>query len=215
MRKQPLVNATPDAADFEQLLDDNQWTQAATFAQDDRYAGPSERIGRYYRQRLDELDSAGLEQRHLERTTTTSPLRQSIPREGWAAGLPCRPLLGPIGDITDPPSATPLASSALDILSQQQKELEAKRAVPYVGTERNLHITNPGTLQQRMAKFVSAGINPDSLAPFNDTWMEHAMEQVPVELHGVTPERVDDMVDEMHGEIQSVYSESVKVCGSC
>jgi hypothetical protein len=48
--RQPKITATPVPTDFPQLLDDQQWTQAATFAQNDKYSGPSERIGRYYRE---------------------------------------------------------------------------------------------------------------------------------------------------------------------
>ena len=35
-------------------------------AQDDKYSGPSQRIGRYYRQRLDEMSQAQLEQRRAQ-----------------------------------------------------------------------------------------------------------------------------------------------------
>ena len=57
--------------------------------------------------------------------------------------------------------------------------------VPFEGTYRSAHITDPGSLQERMAAYVRDGIDPQCLAPFNDAWMDSAMEQVPTELNGV------------------------------
>ena len=122
-RRPPRVtrDAQEGVHEFPSLLDDSQWTLAATFAQDDKFVGPSERIGRYYRQRLDELDAAGLEQVRAERAVAqaaaASPLRSGGERAGWAVGLPRNSLLSApsrpleleseIGSPPrDPPSAT-------------------------------------------------------------------------------------------------------------
>ena len=45
-RRQPRVTAEPDSELYPALLDDSQWTQAATFNNDDHFTGPSARIGR-------------------------------------------------------------------------------------------------------------------------------------------------------------------------
>jgi hypothetical protein len=211
--RQPKITATPVPTDFPQLLDDQQWTQAATFAQNDKYSGPSERIGRYYRQRLDELDRPGLEQKRAERTAPASPLRPAIERKGWAAGLPCRPLLAPV-DLSDGDggsSSSNLGASALGILQRQREASEQAAAVPYVGTHRNAHITDPDALQQRVAAYVRDGIDEASLAPYNDAWMESAMEQVPVELNGVSPDEVGELLGEMQEEVHENYFEAVKL----
>ena len=94
-KKEPRVNAEPNGS-YPKLLDDEQWTQAATFAQTDRFTGPSHRIGRFYRQQLNELSVEGLQQKQQERTAPASPLRPTIERKGWAAGLPMRSLLDPL-----------------------------------------------------------------------------------------------------------------------
>ena len=83
----PRATATADAADYPALLDAQQWTQAATFSQDDIHRGPSARIGRYYRPRFDELSREELEVKAAERTKPVSPLRPTVERTGWAAGL--------------------------------------------------------------------------------------------------------------------------------
>ena len=211
--RQPKITATPVPSDFPQLLDDSQWTQAATFSQDDKYAGPSERIGRYYRQRLEELDRSGLEQKRMERTAPPSPLRPTIERKGWAAGLPCRPLLAPV-DVSDTggaSSSSDLSSSALGILQRQRDAEEQLKATPYTGTRRNAHITDQDALQDRVAKYVRDGIDESCLAPFNDAWMESAMEQVPIELNGVAPEDVGDMLESMQEEVHDAYFDAVKL----
>ena len=77
-QRQPRIIAQPEAQDFTQLLDDSQWTQAATFVPTDRYTGPSARIGRYYRQGLNELDVRGLEEKRQE-------LAESVWQDGEAA----------------------------------------------------------------------------------------------------------------------------------
>ena len=162
--RQPRVTATPVSDDFPALLDESQWTQAATFAQDDKYAGPSDRIGRHYRQRLDELDDAGLEQKRAERTAPPSPLRPTIERKGWAAGLPCRPLLAPMAAVDvsggSGSGSVELSSSALGILKRQREAREAAEGAAYSGTKRPAHITDPAALQQRMSAYVRDGINP-------------------------------------------------------
>ena len=214
--RQPKITATAVPSDFPQLLDDQQWTQAATFAQDDKYAGPSQRIGRYYRQRIDELDAVGLEQKRAERTAPPSPLRPTIERKGWAAGLPCRPLLPPV-DLSDdgydygrqePPPALP--DTALGLLMRQREAAERATRGPYEGTGRMPHIVDPEALQDRVASYVHDGIDGSCLAPFNDAWLEAAMEQVPTELTGVPIEEVHGQLHEMVGEIQESYFESVK-----
>ena len=149
-QRAPRVTAQPDPSEFPDLLDQQQWTQSATFSQSDRFSGPSERIGRYYRQRLDELDAAGLEQKHLERTAPASPLRPTIERKGWAAGLPCRPLLDPMGPAATAAaeeaaqmsaSAPDLSSSALGILGRQRAAADAQARRAFEGTRRHQHIT--------------------------------------------------------------------------
>ena len=207
--RQPKITATPVPDDFPQLLDNSQWTQAATFGSNDKYAGPSERIGRYYRQGLNELDRAGLEEKRAERTAPASPLRPTIERKGWAAGLPCRPLLAPV-DVSDGAGSSDLSASALGILERQRAAAAASASVPYTGTHRNAHITDPSMLQERVAAYVRDGIDGSCLAPFNDAWMESAMEQVPTELNGVPPQQVHALLDDMQGEVQDDYFEAVK-----
>ena len=219
--RQPKVTATPVPSDFPKLLDDSQWTQAATFSQDDKYSGPSQRIGRYYRQRLDELDGDGLEAKRMERTAPPSPLRPTIERKGWAAGLPCRPLLAPVDVSIDgmgefggaagtggPPP--PLDASALGILQRQREAAEMASRGPYEGTRRQAHITDPSELQERVAAYIRDGIDASCLAPYNDAWLEAAMEQVPTELSGVPQEEVHARLHEMVDEIQGGYFDSVK-----
>lgn len=204
--------AQPDLAQFPALLDDSQWTLAATFNQDDRLTGPSERIGRYYRQRLDEMSGAQLEERRLQRSAHQSPLRATIDRRGWAAGLPCRPLLQPVAgqqDESDP--AQELGSSALLILSRQREAREEAERAMHAGTQRNAHITDAASMYERMSRYVREGIDHSCLAPFNEAWIDNAMEQVPTELAGVDPSKVDRMLNRMSGEVQERYYEAVKL----
>ena len=214
--QQPRITAEPDQSDFPKLLDDEQWTQAATFAQTDRFTGPSQRIGRYYQQRLDELSIEGLQHKQAERTAPASPLRPTIERKGWAAGLPQRALLDPLSATASeglPPMPPPadLSGSALGILRFQREQAVQKEALPHAGTFRHAHVNDKATLQQRMAAYVERGIDPSSLAPFNDAWMDSAMEQVPTELAGVEPDRVDEMVYNMVDEVHQGYYDGVKL----
>ena len=101
--RQPKSTAVPEQANFPELLDDSQWTLAATFSQDDAFSGPSDRIGRYYRQQLDELNEGELEAKRDQRMQPASPLRPTVERTGWAPGLTCRPLLNPLQ--VEPPLA--------------------------------------------------------------------------------------------------------------
>ena len=71
--RQPKSTAQPEQNNFPELLDDSQWTLAATFSQDDTFSGPSDRIGKYYRQALNELDTEGLSRKRAERTAPASP----------------------------------------------------------------------------------------------------------------------------------------------
>ena len=205
----PRVTATPARDDFPALLDDSQWTQAATFSQDEKYAGPSDRIGRYYRQRLDELDDEALDRKGAERTAPASPLRPTIERKGWAAGLPCRPLL--LAPMEEAVGAVDMSTSALGILKRQRDAKSLAAAEPHAGTHRSAHITDPVAIEERMAAYVRDGIDPNSLAPFNDAWMESAMEQVPTELNGIDPDEVGLMVDGMMDEVHEDYFEAVKL----
>lgn len=211
--REPRVTATPAPDVFPELLDDAQWTQAATFAQGDKYTGPSERIGRYYRQRLDELDEEGLERKRAERTAPPSPLRPTIERKGWAAGLPCRPLMLSPVDVSEDVagSSTDLGGTALGLLKRQRDAKLQDEADPHAGTKRSAHITEPVAIEERMAAYVHAGIDPASLAPFNDAWMESAMEQVPTELNGVEPGEVEVMVGDMINEVHGDYFDAVKL----
>ena len=61
-RRQPRINAAPEPSSYPALLDSSQWTRSATLPQSDLFTGPSQRIGRYYRQRLDEQSPAQLEE---------------------------------------------------------------------------------------------------------------------------------------------------------
>ena len=212
-RRQPRVTAQPDPELFPSLLDDSQWTQAATFNQDDRFTGPSERIGRYYRQRLDEMTGPQLEQRRQQRTAPASPLRPTIDRRGWAAGLPCRPLLAPVApeeELVPVPDAA-LGSTALQILTRQREAKEQSEREMYDGTARSVHITNREALHERMSRYVQEGIDQQCLAPFNEEWTDNAMEQVPTELAGVDPSDVDAMIGDMMGEVQAQYYDAVKM----
>ena len=89
------MTATPQPEDFSELLDQSQWTKAATFAQDDAFAGPSDRIARYYRQSLNELDSEGLDRKEAERTAPASEKRAAAraPRRERGACAVDDPLL--------------------------------------------------------------------------------------------------------------------------
>lgn len=211
-RRQPRVTAQPDQNQFPALLDDSQWTQAATFNQDDRFTRPSERIGRYYRQRLDEMSSAQLEQRRIQRSAKPSPLRPVIDRRGWAAGLPCRPLLNPVPlDEEGEAPSEELGSSAFKILSRQREAKEEADRAMYAGTQRSAHITDPAELYERMSRYVHEGIDHKCLAPFNSEWTDNAMEQVPTELAGVEPYLVEGMIDNMVTEVHERYYEAVKL----
>ena len=95
-RRQPRINAAPEPSEYPALLDSSQWTRSATLPQNDHFTTPSQRIGRHYRQRLDEQNVEQLAQRRSERTAPISPLRPTIDRKGYAVGLACRPLLQPI-----------------------------------------------------------------------------------------------------------------------
>ena len=174
-RRPPRVIAQPDVELYPALLDDSQWTQAATFNQDDQFTGPSERIGRYYRQRLDERSTNELEQVRERRTVPTSPLRPVVQRHGWAAGLPQRPLLEPVPQSDE---VVEMGSTALGILSRQREAKEATERSMYEGTDRNVHITDPIALHERMSTYVKEGIDESCLAPFNQEWTDNAMEQV-------------------------------------
>ena len=213
-RQQPRIIAQPELDDFPQLLDNEQWTQSATFSQSTRYSGPSDRIGRYYRQGLNELDREGLEQKRTERKAPASPLRPTIERKGWAAGLPCRPLLDPLGSSSYneimAATAPDMSTSALGILQRQREEREDRQREPYAGTRRTMHLTEPEALSERMAAYVQGGIDDSSLAPYNDAWMDAAMEQVPTELAGVEHDQVDIILQDMVQEVQDGYFEGVK-----
>ena len=214
--KPPLVTAMPDVSDFPPLVDDTQFTLAATFPQNDRYTSASARIGRYYRQGLHELDDAGLEQRRTERTAPPSPLKPTVKREGWAAGLPCRPLLPPMlpagsdGSAAPPPAADDFGASALGILRRQRGAARAAASVPFADTYRTKHITDAEKQQQRMAAYVEGGVDEATLAPYNNTWVEAAMEQVPTELGGVEEGQMNQILGEMVGEIHTDYYTAVK-----
>ena len=207
--RQPRATAVPEPEHFPELLDDSQWTQAATFSQDENYSGPSDRIGRYYRQSLSELDSEALERKRAERTTPSSPLRPTIEKKGWAAGLACRPLL--LGGAPEPEDGSSMANSALGILQRQRTEASRAASAPHEGTKRSAHITDPVAIEQRMATYVRDGIDHACLAPFNDAWMESAMEQVPTELNGVDTDQVEVMLDDMVQEVHDDYFEAVKL----
>lgn len=210
-RRQPRVTAQPDAAQYPALLDASQWTLAATFSHDDRFTGPSERIGRYYRQRLDEMTAEQLEQRRAQRTAGQSPLRPTIDRRGWATGLPCRSLLPPMAADEQSPTSPDLGSSALQILTRQREAKEEAERAMYVGTQRSVHITDPANMHERMSRYVREGIDQSCLAPFNEEWTDNAMEQVPTELGGVDPLRVDEMISDMTAEVKERYYDAVKL----
>ena len=199
----PRATATADAADYPALLDAQQWTQAATFSQDDIHRGPSARIGRYYRPRFDELSREELEVKAAERTKPVSPLRPTVERTGWAAGLPFKGLL-PAG--AAPPASPPtgLPSPGVQILGRQIAADEAAAEAMTEGTHRQLHLTDPEVLQQRFDAYVEHGVDDASLAPFRDEWASNAMAQVPRELAGVPPKKVERLVNEMLDEVQQV-----------
>ena len=205
-RRQPRINAAPEVNAYPALLDSSQWTRSATLPQNDLFTGPSQRIGRYYRQRLDEQSPAQLEQRRTERTAPVSPLRPSIERKGYAVGLTCRPLLQPI-EAEAPASA---GSSMLGTMGRQRDAEEQQRQAVFQGTRREAHISNAEVLQQRFDNYVMAGVDEATLAPFNDEWATNAMEQVPSQLSGVPQHQVANMVEGMLSEVQSEYYTAVK-----
>ena len=114
-RRQPRINAAPEPSEYPALLDSSQWTRSATLPQNDHFTTPSQRIGRHYRQRLDEQNVEQLAQRRSERTAPISPLRPTIDRKGYAVGLACRPLLQPIGQEEEYPEST----SMLGVIGRQ------------------------------------------------------------------------------------------------
>ena len=196
----PRATATADAADYPALLDAQQWTQAATFSQDDIHRGPSARIGRYYRPRFDELSREELEVKAAERTKPVSPLRPTVERTGWAAGLPFKGLQ-PAG--AAPPVSPPTGCRArrADPRRQIADEVAAEAMTE---TYRQLHLTDPEVLQQRFDAYVEHGVDDASLALFRDEWASNAMAQVPRELAGVPPKKVERLVNEMLDEAQQV-----------
>ena len=215
-RRQPRVVAEPDAELYPALLDGSQWTQAATFDTTDRPVGPSARIGRYYRQQLDEMNQAQLAEQRVERTAPASPLKPVVERHGWAAGLPCRPLLAPLAAEEEVAPIAPLAErDALAILARQREAAEQQEESMYHGTFRTrgvgqAHVTDPVELYSRMAHYVAEGIDVSCLAPFNTEWTENAMEQVPQELAGVPEDVVAGQINDMVGEVQADYYDAVK-----
>ena len=79
--RQPRATATPAPDDFAPLIDESQWTQAASLIPGNTNVTPSERIGRFYNQNLNELDPQGLSAKLAERTAPASPqvFTQPIP----------------------------------------------------------------------------------------------------------------------------------------
>mmetsp|Transcript_3023 Transcript_3023/g.9072 ORF Transcript_3023/g.9072 Transcript_3023/m.9072 type:complete len:4073 (+) Transcript_3023:47-12265(+) len=217
-RRPPRVTASPDHEAYPTLLDSAQWTQAATFNQDERFSGPSNRIGRYYRQKLDELDEAQLDAKRAQRLQPASPLRPVVERKGWAAGLVCKPLLTPLeasqGDSGGFGSSSSGQNgsdfSAFALLSRQRASAEAEERAIFDGTQRQAHITDPDALQARFDEYVKHGVDESSLAPFNKMWAIHAMEQVPRELAGLPPEAIDSRLNQMLHEVSDLYYTAVK-----
>lgn len=214
------MTAPAQEGNYPTLLDEAQWTQAATFNQDDRFSGPSQRIGRYYRQQLKELDEAQLEAKRAERLAPASPLRPPVERKGWAAGLNCKPLLTPLEASHGEPSSFGRSaaglrdSSAFALLSRQHADAEAQERSIFEGTHRQAHITDADALQARFDEYVRTGVDESSLAPFNKTWAINAMEQVPRELAGVDQSRVDSRLNQMLKEVSENYYSAVKVRGA-
>ena len=211
-RRQPRATAAASVDDFPTLLDRHQWTQGATISQHTRWEGPSGRIGRYYRQGLNELNESELEAKHEQRMQPSSPLRPTVERTGWAPGLTCRTLLDPL-QADAGPSSGPLAassSSGLAILGRQRAAERAKAHEEFAGTHRQLHITDQAQLGERFAAYVNDGIDDSTIAPFNDTWALNALEQVPRDVVGVSAGRVEGLINEMLGEVQEQYYEAVK-----
>ena len=207
--RQPRSTATPDEDEFPELVDGSQWTLAANFTQGDKWIAPSERIAQHYHPRLDELDAAGLTDKRAERTAPASPLRPTVERKGWAAGLACRPLMLMPIDVSDTSDGA-MDASALGILRRQREAEVRAEGVLHAGTHRQTHITDADANAARMQKYVRDGIDPAVLAPFNDAWLDSAMEQVPTDLGGIEPEAVAEMVAEMVDEVQADYFDAVK-----
>lgn len=205
-RRQPRINAAPEPSEYPALLDSSQWTRSATLPQNDHFTTPSQRIGRHYRQRLDEQNVEQLAHRRSERTAPISPLRPTIDRKGYAVGLACRPLLQPIGQEEEYPEST----SMLGVIGRQCEADEEARQAVFQGTHREAHLSNADVLRQRLDNYVLAGVDESTLAPFNDEWADNAMEQVPSRLTGVPQEQVAGMVDEMLSEVQDDYYTAVK-----
>ena len=204
-RRQPRINAAPEPSDYPALLDSSQWTRSATLPQNDHFTTPSQRIGRHYRQRLDEQNVEQLARRRTERTAPISPLRPTIDRKGYAVGLACRPLLQPIEQEEYPES-----TSMLGVIGRQRQAEDQARQAVFQGTHREAHLSNADVLRQRLDNYVLAGVDESTLAPFNDEWADNAMEQVPSRLTGVPQETVAGMVDEMLSEVQEDYYTAVK-----
>ena len=183
------------------------------FSQDDKYAGPSERIGRYYRQKLEELDGgAGAEAGRTHCTDLTAPSHHRAQGlGGWSPLPPAAGADGGGGRVSGLVLGAELVGARHT--ERQREAREAAEGVAYSGTKRPAHITDPVALQQRMSAYVRDGINPDSLAQFNNAWMTSAMEQVPAELSGVDPDQVDlllqDMVEEVHHDYYDAVKESM------
>jgi hypothetical protein len=216
-RRAPRVTATAEEGSFPTLLDGAQWTQAAAFNQDDRFSSPSQRIGRYYRQQLNELDEAQLEAKRAERLQPVSPLRPSVERKGWAAGLACKPLLTPLeASSQNGPTSfghssdAAVDSSAFGLLSRQRAGAEAQDQAVFEGTHRQAHITDADALQARFDQYVHHGVDEASLAPFNKMWAINAMEQVPRELAGVPAATIDRRLNQMLHEVSDLYYMAVK-----
>ena len=85
----------------------------------------------------------------------------------------------------------------MQILGRQIAADEAAAEAMTEGTHRQLHLTDPEVLQQRFDAYVEHGVDDASLAPFRDEWASNAMAQVPRELAGVPPKKVERLVNEM------------------
>ena len=92
-RRQPRINAAPEPSEYPALLDSSQWTRSATLPQNDHFTTPSQRIGRHYRQRLDEQNVEQLAQRRSERTAPISPLRPTIVRDSPCTSIQAFPVV--------------------------------------------------------------------------------------------------------------------------
>jgi len=217
-RRAPRATATPEEDSFPTVLDGSQWTQAATFNQDDRFSSPSQRIGRYYRQQLSEQDEPQLEATRAERLQPASPLRPSVERKGWAAGLACKPLLTPLEASQGDPSGfgggrssdAPGETSAFALLGRQRATADAQDRAAFEGTHRQAHITDADALQARFDEYVRSGVDESCLAPFNKMWAINAMEQVPRKLAGVPAEVIDERLNQMLHEVSDLYYSAVK-----